>query len=149
MLGSGVRISYAPPKPLAICKRFFAAVHSHDRLKDKTPAGRYLPRRKKVSSRSANEARSFASVSVAKRLCRIVRPHGACACGASWRKCKQYYYFRCVPPHPLHCVQYLFPRGGGFHSYAFSSCMADIINYRNQPLPFLTPNHCLQCRQPV
>ncbi len=49
---------------------------------------------------SANEATSFASVSVAKRLCRIARPHGTCACGASWRKCKQHYYFRCVPPHP-------------------------------------------------
>lgn len=45
----------APPKPLAICKRFFVAVHSHDRLKDKTPAGRYLPRRKKVSSRSETD----------------------------------------------------------------------------------------------
>lgn len=48
-------IAIAPPKPLAICKRFFAAVHSHDRLKDKTPAGRYLPRRKKVSSRSETD----------------------------------------------------------------------------------------------
>ncbi len=72
-------IAIAPPKPLAICKRFFVAVHSHDRLKDKTPAGCYLPRRKKVSSRSANEARSFASVSVAKRLCRIVRAVAAAA----------------------------------------------------------------------
>ena len=55
-------IAIAPPKPLAICKRFFVAVHSHDRLKDKTPAGRYLPRRKKVSSRSETdegERRSF------------------------------------------------------------------------------------------
>ena len=52
-------IANAPPKPLAICKRFFVAVHSHDRLKDKTPAGRYLPRRKKVSSRSeTDEARN-------------------------------------------------------------------------------------------
>ena len=52
-------IAIAPPKPLAICKRFFVAVHSHDRLKDKTPAGRYLPRRKKVSSRSeTDEARN-------------------------------------------------------------------------------------------
>ena len=72
-------IANAPPKPLAICKRFFVAVYSHDRLKDKTPAGRYLPRRKKVSSRSANEATSFASVSVAKRLCRIVRAVAAAA----------------------------------------------------------------------
>ena len=48
-------IANAPPKPLAICKRFFVAVHSHDRLKDKTPAGRYLPRRKKVSSRSETD----------------------------------------------------------------------------------------------
>ena len=48
-------IANAPPKPLAICKRFFAAVHSHDRLKDKIPAGRYLPRRKKVSSRSETD----------------------------------------------------------------------------------------------
>ena len=48
-------IAIAPPKPLAICKRFFVAVHSHDRLKDKTPAGRYLPRRKKVSSRSETD----------------------------------------------------------------------------------------------
>lgn len=48
-------IAIAPPKPLAICKRFFAAVHSHDRLKDKTPAGRYLSRRKKVSSRSETD----------------------------------------------------------------------------------------------
>lgn len=48
-------IANAPPKPLAICKRFFVAVHSHVRLKDKTPAGRYLPRRKKVSSRSETD----------------------------------------------------------------------------------------------
>lgn len=48
-------IAIAPPKPLAICKRFFAAVYSHDRLKDKTPAGRYLPRRKKVSSCSETD----------------------------------------------------------------------------------------------
>lgn len=48
-------IANAPPKPLAICKRFFAAVYSHDRLKDKTPAGRYLPRRKKVSSCSETD----------------------------------------------------------------------------------------------
>ena len=48
-------IANAPPKPLAICKRFFVAVHSHDRLKDKTPAGRYLSRRKKVSSRSETD----------------------------------------------------------------------------------------------
>ena len=48
-------IAIAPPKPLAICKRFFAAVHSHDRLKDKTPAGRYLSRRKKVPSRSETD----------------------------------------------------------------------------------------------
>ena len=48
-------IANAPPKPLAICKRFFVAVYSHDRLKDKTPAGRYLPRRKKVSSRSETD----------------------------------------------------------------------------------------------
>ena len=34
---------------------------------------------------SANEATSFASISVAKRLCRIVRPHGACACGGLLR----------------------------------------------------------------
>lgn len=48
-------IANAPPKPLAICKRFFVAVHSHDRLKDKTPAGRYLLRRKKVPSRSETD----------------------------------------------------------------------------------------------
>lgn len=48
-------IANAPPKPLAICKRFFVAVYSHDRLKDKTPAGRYLPRRKKVPSRSETD----------------------------------------------------------------------------------------------
>ena len=36
-------IANAPPKPLAICKRFFVAVHSHDRLKDKTPPGAICP----------------------------------------------------------------------------------------------------------
>ena len=34
---------------------------------------------------SANEATSFARISVAKRLCRLVRPHGACACGGLLR----------------------------------------------------------------
>ena len=31
--------------------------------------------------------------------------------------------------------------GEGFHSRAFSSCMADIINYRSQPRLLSAPNH--------
>ena len=54
--------------------------------------------------------------------------------GACWRKCKQHYYFRCAPPHPSrYSLDTFSPKGEGFHSRAFSSCMADIINYRNQP----------------
>ena len=46
-------IANAPPKPLAICKRFFVAVHSHDRLKDKPPPGAICPggRRCRVAAR--------------------------------------------------------------------------------------------------
>jgi len=39
--------------------------------------------------------------------------------------------------------------GEGFHSRAFSSCMADIINYRSQPRLLPAPNHARRAADSV
>ena len=54
---------------------------------------------------SANEATSFARVSVAKRLCRIVRAVG-CKAAVIMTKLKGN-AAAAATPHPLYCVQHL------------------------------------------
>ena len=96
---------------------------------------------------SANEATSFASVSVAKRLCRIARPHGTCACGASWRKCKQHFMLR-SPSSVSLFARHLLP----FWKKAFLvvlslCCLAGLTNHRSQPRLIPASNHAPVARR--
>ena len=120
---------------------------------------------------SANEATSFASVSVAKRPCRIVRVVAAAAALPFINRFDNGYFVaytsseRLKPPtfssrrrllvgcilqeiqivaFPLIRFAMLstFPLPGeGFYCPAFSSGLTDLTDYRNQPCLIPAPNH--------
>ena len=117
---------------------------------------------------SANEATSFPSVSVAKRLGRIVRVVAATA-ALPFNRCDNdhcvvytsppptaepllkekplgWVHFsactkRCVPPHPLRSAQHLPPSGGRLLLSCISSCLTNLTNDRTQPRLIPASNH--------
>ena len=67
--------------------------------------------------------RVLQALALQKRLCRIVRPHGACACGASCAEMQAAFVLSMRSPHPSRYSLDTFSRlGEGFYSCALSSC---------------------------
>ena len=63
--------------------------------------------------------RVLQALALQKRLCRIVRPHGACACGASCAEMQAAFVLSVRAPHPSRYSLDTFSRlGEGFYSYA-------------------------------
>ena len=67
--------------------------------------------------------RVLQALALQKRLCRIVRPHGACACGASCAEMQPAFVLSVRSPHPSRYSLDTFSRlGECFYSCALSSC---------------------------
>ena len=89
--------------------------------------------------------RVLQALALQKRLCRIVRPHGACACGASCAEMQAAFVLSVRFPHPSRYSLDTFSRlGEGFYSCVLSSCETALPYKCTQLCPRGTPMQSAQ-----